>query len=149
MRDWRGSSTRHLEGSALVSHTPASLIKDLAPWCVIVSENGSAQCRFLSLALSHWRTFIPTDALKSSERFGSSVLKTGVNRGQAFAVRLTAGCRECKQHKKLSATLPTEWMQGLLSRSLVLSPPAATFISWRLEISNSYAHGLWERSTSK
>lgn len=156
LRDWRGSTTRFLEGNDLVE-TPLSesipeMMKTISPDSVSrLCENhypdGSVKCRFLTSALSRWRMFIPDHVSRNfgAKNVGMAALKTGVNRGQAIGVLLIATCQECKRRKKLSITLSTESLPALSSKNLVLSPPEGIFISWRMEISNSFKSGGWEK----
>lgn len=156
LRDWRGNTTRFLEGQDLVE-TPLSesipkMMQTISPdsvsrLCENHYPNGSVKCRFLSSALSRWRMFIPDHVSRNfgAKNVGTSALKTGVNRGQAIGVQLIATCRECKRRKKLSITLSIELMPALSLKNLALSHPDAIFISWRMEISNSYKTGGWEK----
>lgn len=152
LSDWRGSSTRFLEAEETISNgyaVTATLMRQVASACEKRLPDGSVKCRFLSLARLHWQTFIPKPAGKSSSanaRGTRSYAKTGVDLGKAFGVRLTAGCRECRRHVKLSTTLPSDLIGQLSWKSLELKPPVATFISWRVEVSNSYQAGSWDLS---
>lgn len=145
LNDWRGSTTRFLEAEDYVPEVTSlkMLQKQFAPVCEKRLENGLKECLYLSSARLLWETYIPTLARKRGGKSASDglVSKTGVNRGLAVGVVLTAGCRECKQRLKRSTNLFPEQLDALLSRSLVLSPPAAIFISWRLEIGNTYQAG--------
>jgi len=145
--DWRGSSNRFPEGKYLVDPM-RELIKQSWKFCEESSESGSVECRFLSSALLRWRTYIPNLVVGIFEesRKSTDFLKTGVALGQMIGVKITAGCQECGRHKKLSTTLSIEFMAALLSKNLVLSPPEGTFISWRLEIGNTFQGGQWEMS---
>lgn len=65
----------------------------------------------------------------------------------ASGLTLIATCRECERHNKLSTTLLNDVLERLSLKSLAPSRPAAIFISWRLEIGNTYQGGTWGMST--
>lgn len=142
--DWRGNSIRFPEGKYLVDEL-REWQKAHLKFCEIVSENGLEECAFLSSALSHWRMFTPNLAgdLQRMNKGNMVSLQTGVDQGLAIGVKIIAGCQECGRHSSLSMTLWTELMPALLSKSLVLNPPVGTFITWRLEIGNTFQHGQW------
>lgn len=135
LQDWRGSSSRFLEGT---TDPLTDLTNELrTKLCLIRSQDGSTECRFLGSVRLRWRTVMP----EAVGKVGAGVGQTGVNQGLACGVTLIATCRECKRRLVRSATLLTDALSQLSLKNLALNPPGGTFISWRLEISNCYRDG--------
>ena len=139
-----GKSNRFPEGKYLID-TNATLIRQNYRFCETNSLSGSDRCQFLSSARSRWQTFIPNlaDEMRKVNAEDSAALKTGVSLGLLTGVKIIAGCQECGRHITLSTTLSIELIEALLWRNLVLKHPEGIFITWRLEIGNSYQRGLW------
>ena len=158
--DWRGSSTRFRSSSQIVSESMNTLLQNQLQnrpthMCETLSPAGSVECRFLTSALSHWRTFI--GALTSSESGEKRVRSSGesgggpatrqaVSLGTAVGIILIATCQECKRRNVLSTTLSIEQLSALSLKNSVPSQPGAIFISWRLEIGNTFRAGKWGMS---
>jgi hypothetical protein len=158
--DWRGNSQRFRSTSLQDQESMQQLLESVmraqpTRMCEMLSENGSVECRFLSSALSHWQMFIGDQISKqgdgkrgeyTNESFDAPATKQLVSRGMASGIILIATCQECKRHRKLSTTLLKEQMDALSLRNLAPSQPAAIFISWRLEIGNTFQAGRWGMS---
>lgn len=144
LRDWRGNTTRFLEGENLVDQVrEVTKAMQSTKLCELSSKDGSVKCRFLISARSQWLTSILPLVESSIEANKDATVgvKIGVSQGMAIGVTWIATCQECKRRTVQSTTLLVDLIPLLSLKSLALKPPECTFITWRLEIGNTYKTG--------
>lgn len=146
LKDWRGSTTRFLEGDTIVDNSLSKTLRLLKP-CDMPGPDGSVTCVYLTLARSRWLTFTAENAGRQhvENRGSEKFAKIGANLGLACFVILRVTCQECKGRMERWLRWPVVWIGELSLKSLEPKPEDGTSTRWSLEISNRSPSGSSER----